>query len=69
MKKKINWVSVGNMVGLISSIYYMIYTFYMICIKPFITKSMISLTGYGLVCFILAMLVASINFRYFEDRW
>lgn len=69
MKKKINWVSVGNMVGLIVGCYHMLYTFYIICIYPFINKQIVSLTKYGFLCFILALIVVSLNFRYFEDRW
>lgn len=68
MKKKLNWVSVGNMVGLISGVYYMINTFYIICIKPFIIGKIISLTMYGFILFILSIIVAGMNFRYFEER-
>lgn len=68
MKKKLNWVAIGNLVGLISGGYYMIYTFYMICIKPFITNKIISMTNLGLIIFILSIFVVASNFRYFEER-
>lgn len=68
MKKKLNWVSVGNMVGLLSGSYYILHTLYVLCILPFINNKMVSLTPYGLFTLIVALLVVASNFRYFEER-
>lgn len=68
MKRKLNWVSVGNMVGLISGTIYILDTVYYICILPFMTKKMVSLTTFGFISLIIAFVVVGLNFRYFEER-
>lgn len=68
MKRKLNWVSVGNLVGLLSGVYYMIHCFYIICIKPIIIKRIVCMTQFGFFVFILAIIVVAFNFSYFEER-
>ena len=68
MKRKLNWVSVGNMVGLISGVIYILDTMYYICIIPFMTKRIISLTTFGFITLIIAIVVVGLNFVYFEER-
>lgn len=68
MKRKLNWVSVGNMVGLISGVIYILDILYYICILPFMTKKMISLTTFGFITLVIAIVVVGLNFTYFEER-
>lgn len=68
MKRKLNWVSVGNMVGLISGVIYILDTMYYICIIPFMTKRIVSLTTFGFITLIIAFVVVGLNFVYFEER-
>ena len=67
-KKKLSWVAVGNMVGLIGSALVMLDTVYQIAIKPFFTNEPMALTQFGLIVLILAFIVCGSNFNYFEER-
>lgn len=67
-KKKLSWVAVGNMVGLISSALVILDTVYQIIIKPFFTNEPMALTQFGLITIILAFIVCGANFNYFEER-
>ena len=62
-KKKLNWKAVGNMVGLIGSIVYILDTMYQVIFK------MQTLTYFGLGLTIVAFIVCGANFNYFEERW
>lgn len=68
MKRKLNWVSIGNMVGLISGLFYIIDVIYYICILPFMTNKIVTLTTFGFITFIIALIVVGSNFIYFEER-
>ena len=61
-KKKLNWVAVGNMVGLIASILVILDTMYQVIFK------MQTLTYFGLGLTIVAFIVCGSNFTYFEER-
>ena len=61
-KKKLSWVAVGNMVGLIGSVVYILDTMYHIIFK------MQTLTYFGLGLIIVAFIVCGSNFNYFEER-
>lgn len=63
MKKKLSWVSVGNMVGLIGSVLVILDTMYEVIFK------MKSLTYFGIGVVIVAFIVCGANFNYFEERW
>lgn len=67
-KKKLSWVAVGNMVGLIGSALTILDTFYVIVVKPFFTNEPMALTPFGLIVLILAFIVCGSNFNYFEER-
>lgn len=61
-KKKLNWVAVGNMVGLIGSTLFILDTMYQAIFK------MQTLTYFGLGLTIIAFIVCGSNFNYFEER-
>ena len=69
MKKKLNWVSVGNIVGLIGSGLVILDTVYEIIIKPFFTNEPMALTSFGLIVLVISFIVFGANFIYFEERW
>ena len=64
MKKKyrLNWVAIGNLLGLISSILFILNTAYNIIFK------MQTLTIFGFCLTIFAFVVCGSNFTYFEER-
>lgn len=62
-KKKLSWVAVGNMVGLIASILVILDTMYEVIFK------MQTLTYFGLGVVIVAFIVCGANFNYFDERW
>lgn len=64
MKKKyrLNWVSIGNLLGLISSTLFILNTVYNIIFK----MQTLTIFGFGLV--IIAFIVCGSNFTYFEER-
>lgn len=61
-KKKLSWVAVGNMVGLIASTLVILESMYEVIFK------MKSLTYFGLGIVIVAFIVCGANFNYFEER-
>lgn len=61
-KKKLSWVAVGNMVGLIASTLVILETMYQVIFK------MQTLTYFGLGLTIVAFIVCGSNFNYFEER-
>ena len=61
-KKKLRWVAVGNMVGLIGSIVYILDTMYQVIFK------MQTLTYFGLGVVIVAFIVCGANFNYFDEK-
>ena len=63
MKKELSWVAVGNMIGLIGSVLYILETIYQVIFK------MQTLTYFGLGLTIVAFIVCGANFNYFEERW
>lgn len=63
MKKKLNWIAVGNMVGLIASTLVILESVYQVIFK------MKSLTYFGLGIVIIAFIVCGANFNYFEEKW
>lgn len=67
-KRKLNWVAVGNMMGLIISIIVMFEYFYILCIKPFIDSNLAGLTPFGMITFIFAFIMFASNIIYFKDR-
>ena len=67
-KKKLSWVAVGNMVGLIGSALAILDTVNEIVIKPFFTNEPMALTPFGLIVLIIAFIVCGANFNYFEER-
>ncbi len=61
-KRKLNWVAVGNMVGLISSVLFILDTMYHAIFK------MQTLTYFGLGTTIIAFIVFGVNFNYFYEK-
>lgn len=61
-KYKLNWVAVGNLIGLISSLLFILNTLYHLIFK------MQTLTYFGLGLTIIAFIVFGSNFTYFEER-
>ena len=59
---KLNWVAVGNLIGLISSVLFILNTAYNLIFK------MQTLTYFGLGLTIIAFIVCGSNFTYFEER-
>ncbi len=62
MKKKLSWVAIGNMVGLIGSVVFILDTIYQVIFKR------ATLTYFGLGLTIVAFIVFGANFNYFEER-
>jgi len=67
-KRKLNWVAIGNAIGLIASLLLIIDTIVKIVIKPFFTKQLVALTPFGLILLIIAFMVCNSNFNYFNER-
>lgn len=67
-KRKLNWVSVGNMVGLIASGMILLETFYKLALEPFFTNKLTGLTYFGLIVTLLAIITFSNCLEYFEER-
>lgn len=61
-KYKLNWVAVGNLIGLISSLLFILNTCYHLIFK------MQTLTYFGLGLTIIAFIVLGSNFNYFDER-
>ncbi len=61
-KKKLNWVAVGNMVGLIASVLFILDTVYQVIFER------MTLTYFGLGTTIIAFIVFGANFNYFEEK-
>lgn len=68
MKKKLNWIVVGNMVGFIGGLLVILDTMYQLLFKPLFVNRMITLTPFGLIVLILAFIVCGANFNYFDER-
>lgn len=61
-KRKINWISIMNMVGFVISFIYILNTIYYLIFKC------VSLTYFGLGTMIIAMIICCNNYEYFEER-
>lgn len=68
MKTRISWVAVGNLIGLIASMFVILNTLYVVVIEPFFTKEIVGLSPIGVIVLLLAIAVGGINFGYLEDR-
>lgn len=67
-KRKLNWVAIGNLIGLILGGGILLKYAYILSIKPFITHELTQLTIYGCIVALLALYTVIECLEYFEER-
>lgn len=67
-RKRINWIAVGNLVGLLGGLFVIGETTYKLIVEPLFTNKMVGLTAFGWLVLILAFIVFGSCYNYFEER-
>ena len=62
-RKRISFIAIGNLIGMLASATYIIDSLYHAIVK------VQTMTCFGFLTFILALIVFGTNFSYFEERW
>ena len=68
MKKRLNWGAILKGLLFVSSLMVVVDTLYEILILPFFTKRLVSLTAFGCIVLIAAIVVLCNTIEYFKGR-
>jgi len=67
-KRKVNKKAIWNFISLIAGSYFVIEAVYAITIKPFFSKQLVGFTPFGLVVFIISLIVVAESGNYLYER-
>lgn len=67
--KKIKWLNVLKVLGLIGCLALIVHDLFMVTIYGWITSNMVGWTWFGLATFVATIMIASLIFDDLEEQW